>query len=71
MTGQPVESINFAVRRTKLILQGWAFDPRFKYDFQLESVAGSSSINIGLREAYLDFQFKPSIQLKLGQWNGP
>lgn len=71
VTGQAVKSINFAIRRIKMITQGWAFDPRFKYDVQLESVSGNKSINIGLKEANVDLQFKPSIQLKIGQWKGP
>ncbi len=71
VTGDSLQSTNLAVRRLKLIFAGWAFDPRFKYDIQFESTAGEQVSNIGLREAFIDLQFAPPLQVKVGQWKGP
>ena len=70
-TGEDLSTASLAVRRVKPYFQGWAFDPRFKYDVQFESNPGGGSSNLGIREAFVDLQFTHQVQLQIGQWKGP
>lgn len=71
VTGRSVSDFNLAVRRFKLYLQGWAFDPRFKFDLQYETESGTGNSNTGLREAAVDLQLIQWLGVKAGQWKGP
>lgn len=70
-TGDSYSTTSFSVRRVKPFFQGWAFDPRFKYDIQFETTQGGSGTNLGLAEALVDIEFNPAAVLRIGQWKGP
>jgi hypothetical protein len=70
-TGRSYATNTLSVRRVKPFISGWAFNPRFKYELQYEASAGGGASNLGLREADVDIEFSPAVQLKIGQWKGP
>ncbi len=70
-TGRAYATTTFAVRKLKPFLQGWAFDRRIRYDVQFDITPGGGASNVGLREANVEFAFRPWLTLKAGQWKAP
>ncbi len=73
------DSQNFAVQRARLTFKGFAFDPKLKYEIQMD-VAGdtvtagaSTSGNrfTSLRTAFVEYDFDPAFTIAAGQLKNP
>ncbi len=70
-TGDSYSTSTISVRRIKPYFSGFAFDKRFRWDIQYEYSAGAGNNNLGLREAFGEWEFAPAAVLRIGQWKGP
>ncbi len=70
---------NFAVQRARFMLRGFAFDPKLKYELQIDAAgdpvtAGSSTSSnrfTNLRTAFIEYDFDPAFNVGAGQLKAP
>jgi len=75
--GSSQDTSNWAVRRARILMQGHAFDPKFTYKLQFEGSNGSQvgavapNNQVGLLDAWVNYEFDPAFNLAAGQMKTP